>query len=335
MKIAKEKFGEIDGKSVCKYTLENELLRVSVIEYGAIIQSMIIKTAAGERELALGFNTLDGYVKAHNYYGATVGRVANRIENATFELNGKTYTLDRNNGKNCLHGGFSGYNRRVFAGAEKDGGVEFTLPSPDGDQGFPGNLTVTVTYKLIGDTLKIGISGLSDADTLFAPTNHTYFNITGGEKSIFDTELAIYADHFTPVDPALIPTGEKRAVVGTPFDFTAPKPIGRDINAKYDQIEIPHGYDHNFILRGEHVATAKHDGVTVDIYSDLPGVQFYTANTISATECRGKGGDTNGAFCLEPQYFPNAINSRDPEVAKPILRAGKKVDHYINYKFSC
>lgn len=326
--IKKKLFGNLNGNDVYAYTLEGDGLCVTVIDYGAAIQSIKFRG----RELVLGHDSLDGYLKSRNFFGATIGRVANRIGGARFSLNGKEYKLDKNDGENFLHGGFDGYDMRLFESETEDDCVVFTLESADGDQGFEGKLTLKVKYSVSGNTLNIVYEATSDKDTLWGPTNHTFFNFSGANAPVYDTVLKINADRFTPVDAGLIPTGELREVASTPFDFTRAKPIGRDISADYDQLKfVSGGYDHNFVLSGSPAAVAEYENVKLELYTDMAGLQLYSGNFLCGENCRGKVYGKHGAFCLEPQYFPDAAN-RDGFEA-PLLCAGEKKTHYIKYKF--
>ncbi|MDE7394516.1 MAG: galactose mutarotase [Clostridiales bacterium] len=334
--VKQETFGHVNGKEVRVFTLTSDTLCVRVMELGASIQSLKMKTAHGEKELTLGYDTVDEYmVGKPSYYGASIGRVANRIGDAKFSLGGKTYTLTANNASNCLHGGFDGYDRRIFAGKSVgDNAVAFTLNSPDGDQGFPAALTLTVTYTLNGNELSVKYAAVSDADTLFAPTNHAFFNFDDGAP-VYDTELTIYASAYTPVNEKLLPTGEARAVKGTPFDFTVSKKIGKDIHAQDEQLDtVGGGFDHNYVLDGTHAATAvgKKAGVKMDLYCDLPSMQFYSGNFLENERCRYGVLKKHTAFCLEPQFFPNAVNT--PAFETPLLKAGEEKAYTFRYVFN-
>lgn len=333
--VEKEIFGVYGSKEVQVFTLKSDLLCVRVMELGASIQSLKMNTAHGEKELTLAYDNLDEYMEGKPpYYGASIGRVANRIGQARFTLNGKTYTLTANNASNCLHGGKDGYDRRFFTGKiSGDNAVTFTLDSVDGDQGFPGHLVLSVTYTLNGNELRAEYAAVSDADTLFAPTNHAFFNFNDGAP-VYDTELAIYAAAYTPVNELLLPTGERRAVKNTAFDFIKRKPIGKDIHANDEQLAVVGGgYDHNYVLDGEHAATAidKKAGVKMDLYCDLPGLQFYSGNFLENAHCRYGVLKKHAAFCLEPQFFPNAVNT--PEFETPLLKAGEHKKYTFRYVF--
>lgn len=328
-----EVFGTIGGKKVYAYTLENDNLKVTLLNYGATIQSIKVKTEQGMRNVALGYDNLQSYIDKSNYFGATVGRVANRISGGQFKLSGKKYTLEKNDGNNCLHGGFHGFDSRLFNAEEKENEVIFTLTSADGDGGFPAGLKLKVEYRLEGGALCINYTAVSDGDTVWNPTNHTFFNLGGKPEKVYGTQLKINADKFTPVNGDLIPTGEFKPVAGTVFDFTDFKEIGKDINADDGQLKlVGGGFDHNFVLNGKHAATAKYDGIMLDVYTDMPGVQLYSANFLDGAKCENGVYGKHCAFCLEPQYFPDSVNINSFE--KPYLKAGKPQEHFIRFEFS-
>ena len=310
-----------DGQPVELFTLENANgIEVRAMEYGGII--------------VLGFETLDRYLEGHPYFGAIIGRYGNRIAGGQFTLDGETYQLPTNDGPNHLHGGDRGFDKVVWEGTsfETDStvGVTFAYTSPAGEQGYPGTLDVEVTYTLTdADELIFDYSAATDAATPVNLTQHSYFNLGGaGSGDILDQELMIVADAFTPVDSTLIPTGEIRTVEGTPFDFRTPKPIGARIDADNVQIERGPGYDHNFVLTksvaGELTLAARvvdpATGRTLDVYTEEPGLQFYSGNFLDGS-ITGKGGHVYGhrsGFCLETQHFPDSPNH--PNFPSTILR---------------
>lgn len=328
--VTKRLFGTVGGRQVYAYTLKGDRLEVTVINYGATIQSI----KYDGRELVLGYDTVDGYVTTTNYFGATIGRVANRISGGRFTLGGREYTLELNDGgKNTNHGGSKGYDKRFFYGEDNGDEVMFSLLSKDGDQGMPANLVLRVIYALEGDCLKVTYTADASAQTLWNPTNHSYFNFSGTNGSVLGTLVKINALRYTPIDEASVPTGQIVGVEGTPFDFTEFKEIGRDLSCDNEQIRLASGgYDHNFALDGEYAASAKCDGVRMDVYTDMPGLQFYTAYFLDNTRCRGGIYNARSAFCMEPQYFPDAINKDGFE--KPIIESGRTYTHYIKYQFS-
>ena len=327
--IGKSKYDEYLGRDVYLYTLCGDGLTVGVTDFGGVIQFIELDTPSGRKNVALGFDGIKNYIDSKTYAGAVVGRVANRIANGKFSIDGKEYELDRNDGKNCNHSGFDGYDKRFFE-AETDGDtLRLTLDSADGDQGFPGRLKLTVEYTVSGKQLDVKFSVVSDKDTLFAPTSHTYFNLGGEEDgSAGDTLLYINANSYTPKKSDNVPTGEIVSVDGTPFDFRSAKRIDEDI-AKVDG-----GYDHNFVVDGElnAKATCERSGVSMEVYSDFPGIQLYTGGGLDGKQGRSRKYYPLDAFCLEPQYFPNAINTRT--FKSPILKAGEKRKHYIRYVFN-
>lgn len=329
--ILKENFGTYKNREVTLYVLKNEFLEVGITDFGGIIQRFIYTDKNQSVDIACCTKNCEDYVEYCAHMGGTIGRVANRIADGKFQLNGKTYELDKNAGGATLHGGFDPYDHRFF-NAEVEGEVlRLSLFSPDGDQGFPGNLNFSVEFSLDKNKLLIKFFGKCDQDTLFNPTNHLYMNLNGeGSGDIYNTIVQINADSYTAADDNLVVTGEVVNVSGTPFDFRKPKTIAPGIFSQDKDVVSAGGFDHNFILNSNHVATCTGDktGITLDMYTDLPGVQFYCGNMMH--EIKGKSlYHKQNAFCLEPQYFPNAINVASFE--KPILKAGKKVTHYIEY----
>lgn len=328
------------GKAVERHTLTNANgLSCSVITYGGIVTALEVPDRAGKAaDIVLGHDTLDGYLSDTAYLGAIVGRVANRIAHGRFTLDGVSYALATNNGPNTLHGGVVGFNRAVWAAApgETADGPFLALShvSPDGDEGFPGNLRVTVTYTLTHrNELRIAYEATTDQPTPVNLTNHSYFNLAGA-GNVLGHVLALGASRYTPADATLIPTGEIAAVAGTPLDFRAAKPIGRDIAAVPGGLG---GYDHNFVLEGGRVAARVHEplsGRVLVVETDQPGVQLYTANGFDGT-VRGKGGvafPRHGAFCLETQHFPDAVNK--PDFPTTILTPGRVFRSTTLHRFS-
>jgi aldose 1-epimerase len=324
--LTKSLFDNYEGKEVYLYELSNEYLKVGITNFGAGINYLKVLTAKGEKDICLGYKTIKDYVHSATHSGATIGRVGNRIRYGKFTLDGKEYSLSINDGVNHLHGGTIGFSERFFDVEAKDNLLVFSLTSDDGDQGYPGTLKLKVEYSLNGKSLNIKFSAVSDKDTLWNPTNHTYFNL-GGEDSgnVLDTHLRINADSYTPCDGHTIPIGEIKSVHDTEYDFTTFKKLG-------DMIEKYGGYDDNYILNSNHAATAYSDksGIKLDVYTDLPAMQFYSGNFVNG---RGKSREyfPHDGFCLEPQYVPNAINMDGFD--KPILKANEKKSYYINYKF--
>jgi aldose 1-epimerase len=345
--MKKQGFGTTkDGKEALLYTLSNKNgMEISVTDYGAHLVSVLVPDKDGKkRDVVLGFDSVTGYETDGSHFGATIGRNGNRIAGAAFELHGKTYQLAKNENNNNLHSGPDGYDYRLWNVEEADdSAVTFVLMSPDGDQGFPGNFEVSVTYTLTDENaVEIHYEGSCDQDTVVNMTNHSYFNLAGHDAgSIENQTLVLKAEQFSPViDSASIPTGEHAPVQGTPMDFTSEKAIGAEIEADFEQLKLTGGYDHNFILdkavEGSielmAVASCKESGITMEAFTDLPCVQFYAGNFIAPVT--GKNGvfyDKRNGFCLESQYVPNAINQEGEE--KPILEAGDTYDTTTVYKF--
>ena len=345
--LNKTKFGVLnDGTEISSYLLKNAGgMEVKVIDLGATVVSLLVRDAHGEiRDVVLGYDTPQEYVDNTCYFGAVIGRSANRIAKGRFAIAGKTYQLAVNDNENNLHSGPDGYDiRRWDVVQEDESSITFALDSPDGDQGFPGNFHVEIQYTLTDENeLILHYTGSSDADTAANLTNHSYFNLAGHDSGqILEHTLRIAADHYTPVaDGQAIPTGEIAPVKGTPMDFTTAKPIGRDIGADFKQLHFVQGYDHNYVLSKEAgekkmmaEACCEKTGIRMEAFTDCPGMQFYAGNCI--TSQKGKGGVSYGprhGFCLESQYYPNAINQEG--FASPLLRAGEKYDTTTSYKFS-
>lgn len=329
--ITRSLFDYYNGRKVYLYTLANDILKVGIIDFGAAIQFIKLNSPHGEIDVTLGFNCISEYINSGMYCGATIGRVSNRIKKAEFLLNGQKIKLSKNEGENHLHGGAYGFDKKFFIVQEDADKLVFMYYSKHNDQGYPGNLTFQVEFCLHGSNLKIIYVAKSDRDTIWSPTCHTYFNLNG-KGNIKDTLLRINAEKYTPVDDSLTPTGELLPVKDTPFDFTFLKPIGNDIETDCVQLKIAGGYDHNFILKGNYAATAKGDnsGITLELYTDMPGLQFYSGNYIKGN---GKNGELcpREGFCLEPQFFPNAVNISSFQ--KPLLKANTQKRYFIEYQF--
>lgn len=346
--MKKTYFGKVnENKSAYLYTLSNRNgIEMTVSDFGAVLTRLLVPDIQGrKRDIVLGYESLAGYQKnTDTYFGSTVGRNANRIAGARFELDGRMYRMPANEGENNLHSGPSGYQLRLWEAEkteEEKNTITFLLHSPDGDQGFPGKLDLRVAYTLTEENeIRITYEGCSDADTVFNPTNHSYFNLGGHDfGSILSHELTLFADRYTPVtDSASIPTGELAQVAGTPMDFRKGKPIGQEIDSDFEQLRFTGGYDHNFVLCGETGkmkkaarVSCKESGITLEVETDLPGIQFYAGNFLK--DETGKCGvvyrKRNG-FCLETQYFPNAIN--EPAFASPVIKAGEKRETQTIYR---
>ncbi len=345
MGITKESFGKTkEGTEVFLYTIENKKgMKAKVTNFGAILTSLFVPNKSGRiDDIVLGYDKLEDYEANGSFFGATVGRNANRIANAKFSLDGVTYQLAVNDGKNNLHSDMAlGFHKRVWDAQIKDQAVEFSYVSPDGECGFPGTLKISVTYHLTDDNaLELHYNGVSDQKTVINLTNHSYFNLSGHNNGrIYDTMLQLFASHYTPVVSGAIPTGEIASVKGTDMDFLQPMRVGGRINDAWDQLAMVKGYDHNWVIddyngKLKKIAVASHSeaGRTMEVYSDLPGVQFYAGNCIDDTI--GKDGTKYSArcgFCLETQFFPNHINQ--PEFPQAVFEAGQPYKTTTIYKF--
>jgi aldose 1-epimerase len=345
--VKKELFGKIaDGADVDLYVLTNANgMKAKIMTYGAILTALEVPDKDGQLgDVVLGFDNLASYLAGHPHFGATTGRVANRIAKGKFTLDGKEYTLAVNNGPNALHGGRKGFDKVVWKAEpiESSGsvGVQLTYVSKDGEEGYPGNLTTVVTYSLTNQNeLRIDYKATTDKPTPINLTNHSYFNLGGpASGNILDHELELEADEYTPADDTLIPTGEIRSVKGTPLDFTKPMKIGSRIAQVADKTG---GYDHNFVIRskGNKLALAARvyepkSGRVMEMYTTEPGVQLYTANFLDG-KLKGIGGvayQKHQAFCLEAQHFPDSVNH--PDFPSTILRPGQMYTQTTVYKFS-
>ncbi|MFJ4481874.1 aldose epimerase family protein [Streptomyces longwoodensis] len=335
----KELFGTLaDGTKVHRWSLQNGGIRLKVLSYGGIVQSLEIPDKHGRyANVSAGFAALEDYVASSPYFGALIGRYGNRIGKGRFTLDGTAYQLSVNDGENSLHGGAKGFDKRVWDVEPfthgSDVGLHLYYTSVDGEMGYPGTLRTKVTYTLNrhGDW-RIDYTATTDRATVVNLTNHTYWNLAGeGSGSIEDHELTIAASRFTPTDAGLIPTGELAGVAGTPFDFRRAKPVGRDIRAGHEQQVLAKGFDHNWVLdKGVtatpvHVATLRdpRSGRTLRIATDQPGLQFYSGNFLDGT-LTGTSGRTyrqGDALCLETQHFPDSPNQ--PSFPSTVLRPGQ------------
>lgn len=338
---------EHDGKQVDLYTIQNSKgMKVQVTNYGGKIVSIIVPDRDGNLgDVNLGYESAEAYINGTASIGATVGRYANRIAGGQFELNGQVYKLFKNNGPNTLHGGKKGYRFVVWDGRQiDDSSVELSYLSWDGEEGFPGNLKVKVVFSVTEDNeLKLEYSATTDKPTVLNLTNHAFFNLRGeGNGDILDHVLWLNAQQFTPTDETAIPTGEYRDVRGTPFDFTSPKPLGRDIDIQNEQLAIGKGYDHNFVLNNNdgNLALAARlseptTGRIMEVYTTEPGLQVYTANVLTGEGTDiGKAGKPYGprsAVCLETQHFPDAPNQ--PLFPSTVLNPGETFHSTTVYKF--
>ena len=350
--VRQSQFGKLqDGSPVTAITLSNAGMTARIINYGAILQSVVVPDRAGRRaDVALGYADMTGYIKAPNYFGATVGRYANRIKGATFSIDGKAYRLAANNGPNALHGGVAGFDKHLWQIVDTASGptahVTLRYVSPDGEEGYPGTLTVTATYSLNDrNELKVVYSATTDKPTVLNITNHSFWNLAGeaSQRPIFDELLTIPAETTTPVDATLIPTGQLRPVAGTPFDFRTPHRIGDRIrDGRDDQIVYGQGYDENFVIARTASAAPRlnariedpYSGRILEISSNQPGVQLYTGNFLDGTAI-GKSGlayRQSDGIALEPQVFPNTPNQ--PDFGSARLDPGQTYQNVIVYRFS-
>lgn len=340
--VTRSNFGKLpDGRAVELYTLSNAKgMKAGIMTYGAAVVSLTAPDRTGKfADIVLGMDNLDGYVKGVPYFGAIVGRYGNRIAKGQFSLDGKSYTLAKNNGENALHGGLKGFDKQVWTAREANGGVEFTYVSKDGEEGYPGTLTAKVLYTLTpNNELRIEYTATTDKPTVANLTNHTYFNLAG-EGDILQHQVTISADRFTPVDKGLIPTGELKPVKGTPFDFTKAAAIGARIDQKDEQLGFGGGYDHNWVLNGSGMKKAAEvyepkTGRVMEVMTEEPGLQFYTGNFLDGT-IKGKGGrvyQKRAAFCMETQHYPDSPNK--PAFPTTRLNPGQTYHTVTVYRFS-
>ena len=324
------------------YTLTNTRgFEVSVTNYGGAITSLKTPDRHGNfGDIVLGFETLDEYVHNPRYFGALIGRHSNRIARGRFALNGVEYQLPCNNGANHLHGGFKGFDKRVWDVRESEKTLHLTYFSKDGEEGYPGNVTAAVDYTLLDNELRVDYSATTDQDTIVNLTNHSYFNLRG-DGTILDHQLVLNADSFTPVNKDLIPNGEIRSVEGTPMDFRKGKAIGVQIRDDYDQLGFTGGYDHNFVLndydgslRFAGRVYESSTGRVLEVLTTQPGMQFYSGNFLDGTLV-GRNRVTYvkyAALCLEPQHFPDAPNHSS--FAPTVLRPGEEYKQTTVFRFS-
>ncbi|MBR1659709.1 MAG: galactose mutarotase [Oscillospiraceae bacterium] len=338
MKTERFSFGTLsDGTEVSALRIENGAgASLTVLDYGATIQSLHIPNwDGGLTDVVLGYDSASEYEKNDAYLGATIGRVGNRIGGAVFSLGGRNYALAKNDGANHLHGGVRGFDKRMWNLREEDGAAVFSRVSPAGEEGYPGNLSVTVRVFLTEDNaLHLAYAAETDADTPVNLTNHSYFNLDGG-GTILDHELTVYAERFCEGDAGCLPTGRLLEAAGTPFDFREGKPIGRDIGASHEQLRRAGGYDHNYCLSGRRAALLRgaRSGIVMTVDTDLPGMQVYSGNFL--TRRTGKGGgeiDYRCGLCLETQLFPDGMAHWG--FPSPVLRAGERMRSETVYTFS-
>jgi aldose 1-epimerase len=349
--IPSREFGkDSTGAPVQIYTLKNAKgMEIQITPYGATLVSVKVPDRAGNvADVVLGFDSLEGYTQtpAPPYFGATIGRYGNRIAAGKFTLDGTTYTLAINNGKNSLHGGTRGFDKVIWtakpASTADTSSIELTYLSKDGEEGYPGNLNVTVTYTLTANNeIRIHYTAVTDKDTVFNPTNHSYFNLAGHDSGdILGHVVTINADRYTPVDAGLIPTGELRKVEATPFDFRQPHAVGERINAADQQLKFGGGYDHNWVLNratGLEFAARVLDpksGRVLEAFTTEPGLQFYTSNFLDGS-FHGKGGkpyNYRAALTLETQHYPDSPNH--PDFPSTVLKPGQLFDSTTVFRFS-
>lgn len=340
--------GNIDGKEVKLFTLSNNNgMEVYLTNYGGRIVGLVVPDKNGKKtDVVIGFDSAEAYEKSSEaYFGATIGRYGNRIDQGKFSLDGEEYSITVNNNGNALHGGKKGFQTKIWdAEQPDDNSLVLSYVSEDMEEGFPGNLEVKVIFSINEDNeLKIDYHATTDKTTVVNLTNHAFFNLNGeGSGDILDHTLQIYADKFTPVDETLIPTGELRDVEGTPFNFREPKEIGEEINAENEQLKNGLGYDHNYELSGKkgegmnHAATVKGDksGIVMEVFTEEPGLQFYSGNFMKSKNTLKSGAkdDYRTAFCLETQHFPDAPNQ--PDFPSTVLEPGETYETTSIYAFN-
>ena len=346
-KVTSQPFGKTsDGTSVEVFTLSDGAYEARIATYGGVLVSLKAPDRNGKAgDIVLGFDRVDGYVANFNgpsdaFFGALIGRYANRIGHGRFTLDGHQYSLPRNNGENTLHGGPHGFNNVVWHARTVENGVELTYSSKDGEAGFPGTLTATVRYTLVGGDLRIAYSAATDKPTIVNLTNHSYFNLAG-RGDILEHQLTLRASRFTAVDAGLIPTGELKSVESSPFDFRTSTAIGARINANDEQLHLGHGYDHNWVLDSQEPtpreAAELYDpmsGRVLKVLTDQPGIQFYSGNFLDGS-IQGKGGVPYGlhaGLCLETQHFPDSPNR--PDFPTTELKPGERYHTVTVFRLS-
>jgi aldose 1-epimerase len=348
--VQRAQYGKVpDGREVFEYTLTNDSGNtVTIITFGATVTSIVVPDRNGKKQdVVLGYDSLSGYLHGTSYFGAIVGRYGNRIKKGRFSLFGKEYQLTINNGENHLHGGKGGFHQVLFDVVSvrdtSEPGLELQFVSPDGDEGYPGTLTLNVLYTWTNsNALRIDYSATTDRPTILNPTHHSYFNLTGSpENTILDHLLEIDADSITPVAEGLIPTGAIAPVAGTPMDFRTPTTIGAHINDSTEQLRLGLGYDHNWVLRNYDGKVRKvaelydpTSGRDLTVLTDQPGLQFYSGNFLDGT-VRGKGGimyQHRTGLCLEAQHYPDSPN--EPKFPSVLLTPGKVYRQTTIYQFS-
>jgi aldose 1-epimerase len=338
---------DLDGGAVHLYTLRNvNGMEAAITDHGATVVSLQVPDRSGQfADVVLGFDDLSGYLRSDTYFGATIGRYANRIAHGRFTLDGVEYQLPKNNGENSLHGGLKGFDKVLWAatgvGSEQPS-LELTYLSKDGEQGYPGNLSVSVRYTLTSNNeLRIEYAARTEKDTILNLTNHSYFNLSGaGSGNILSHMLEIAADRYTPINSQLIPTGQLQNVENSPFDFRKPTAVGSRIDSDNEQLKRAGGYDHNFVLNGggalsfaARVSEAT-SGRVLEVFTSQVGIQFYSGNFLNGT-ARGKRGieyQRRSGLCLETQHFPDSPNH--PNFPSTVLKAGETFESTTVYRFS-
>ena len=327
-------FGTLNGSEVSSFTIENEYISLEVLTLGATIRCLKVKGDCGSfTDVVLGYDSVDEYVNNSGFFGAAVGRFANRIKGSRFTLNGKEYFLSSNEKGNTLHGGVDNFSNRIWLGEEGENFVKFTLISPDGDQGFPGEVKVCVTYVLDGAKLTIKYTATTTHDTPVSLTNHAYFNLAGHNSgAIYNQEFYLNANSFTPTDRDLIPTGEIKEVEKS-LDLRVPVRLEKPLKAL--DLSQTNGFDHNFVLNKGVAATlySPDTKIKMSVTTSLEAIQIYSGGVL--TRRNGKGGavyDIHHGICLETQHFPNSVNT--PSFPSPILRAGEVYDHFTSFEFT-
>lgn len=338
--VTKSKAAMHDGREVFIFTIKNAAGNtVAVTNYGATVMKILVPDRDGRlADVCLGFDTVEEYIKDSPFFGSTVGRYANRIAKGRFTLNGKEYVLDCNeNPFSHLHGGKAGFDKKVWDAEVSGGELLMTYVSADGEEGYPGELTVKVKFAWSDDNeLSIEYNAVSDKDTIINLTNHSYFNLNGAEEDITGHELTLNSSYYTPVDEHLIPTGETAPVAGTPFDFTTPHKFGERIDSDHPQMLLGGGYDHNFIIEGEGLrffvrVYDRQSGRALEVFSDQPAVQVYTSNMMG--DIKGKKDyHRRWGFCVETQNYPDAINH--PYFPSCVLKAKEKYTTTTKFRFS-
>jgi aldose 1-epimerase len=342
--VTKAPFGKMpDGTMVDLYSLQDGTIEARIMTYGAIVVSLNVPDRNGKLDdVVLGYDSPDKYIPNSAFFGAVIGRYANRIAHGEFKLDGETYSAPKNDGDNTLHGGTRGFDKVIWRAKPIENGIELTYFSKDEDQGFPGTLTAVVRYTLAGNTLRIDYSATTDKDTVVNLTNHSYFNLAGqGQGDILQNEIKINASRYTPIDATLIPTGELKSVDGTPFDFRKLTSVGSHIGDDDEQLRNGKGYDHNWVLdipAGKMGEAAKvyepKTGRVMEVFTTQPGIQFYTGNFLDGSIV-GKGGRVYGyrsALALETQHFPDSPNHANFPSTE--LKPGEMYHQVTEFRFS-